>query len=198
MAADIKKIIANLLNFYNFNNQTIITVGAGGGQLIDYGHISKNVLAIDNDEEALQILKKRLCEKGLNEKFTVINSDFYLCDFQGDVVMFEFCLHEMKDPEAAIKHAQTMAPNILIIDHWPDSKWAYIVDEKEKAAKSWAAIELFHPKKVQKYDTSQFFYDYEGVYEKVKVQGENSINRISDFKDKKNITIPMSYGFALI
>ena len=51
---------------------------------------------------------------------------------RGDVVMFEFCLHEMKDPVAAINHALTMAPTVLITDHWSGSEWAYVVDEEEK------------------------------------------------------------------
>lgn len=198
MATDIKKMISNLMEFYDFNNQTIITVGSGGGQFIEYGRVSKNVIAIDNDEIALQKLKENLVKSGLDSKFTLIHSDFYLTNLKADVVMFEFCLHEMKDPLAAIKHAQTMAPNILITDHWPDSKWAYYVDEEEKVKKSWAAINSLSTKKVQKYDGLQLFNDYEEIYQKVKVQGENSIKRIAEFKDKKNITIPMSYGFALL
>ena len=198
MATDINKIINNLLEFYDFNNQTIITVGAGGGQLIEYGRISKNVVAIDYDKEALQKLKDNLVKSGLDDKFTLVHSDFYLSNLKGDVVMFEFCLHEMNDPETALKHALTMAPDVLIIDHWPGSEWAFFGDEEEKIAKSWAALKLFHPKKVQKFDTVQFFNDYEEIYQKVKAQGEISIKRINDFKDKKNFSIPMSYGIALI
>jgi tRNA A58 N-methylase Trm61 len=198
MATDIKKIIDNLLDFYDFNNQTVITVGAGGGQLIEYGRISKKVIAIDHDKEALHKLKDNLLKSELEDKFTLINSDFYLADSQGNVVMFEFCLHEMKDPETAINHGLTMAPNILINDHWPSSEWAYIVDEKEKVINSWEALKKFNFKKIQQYDTVQFFHDYEELFQKVKVQGENSINRISQYKDKKDFTIPMSYGFALI
>jgi len=91
-----------------------------------------------------------------------------------------------------------MAPTILITDHWPDSEWAYIGDEKEKVAKSWAAIELQDVKKVLRYDTVQSFNDYEELYQKVKVQGATSIERIEGYKDKRNFTIPMSYGFVLI
>jgi len=198
MATDIKKIIENLLEFCDFNNRTIITVGAGGGQLIEYGRISKMVVAIDYDEEALNKLKENLLKSGLDNKFELIHSDFYLSNFKGDAVLFEFCLHEMQDPETALKHALTMAPDVLILDHWPGSEWAFIGDEEEKIVKSWKALELFHIKKVQKYDTVQSFNDYEEIYQKVKVQGETSIKRINDFKDKKNFTIPMSYGFALI
>jgi tRNA A58 N-methylase Trm61 len=139
MATDIKKIINNLLEFYDFNNRTVITVGAGGGQLIEYGRISKKVLAIDFDNESLQKLKDNLIRSGLDDKFKLIHSDFYLSNLKGDVVMFEFCFHEMEDPEAALKHALEMAPHIIILDHWPDSEWAYIGGEEENIAKSWTA-----------------------------------------------------------
>jgi hypothetical protein len=198
MATDIKKIISNLLSFYDFCNQTIITVGAGGGQLIEYGRVSKRVLAIDFDKEALQKLKDNLIKSGLDDKFTLIHSDFYLSNLKGDIVLFEFCFHEMEDPEAALKHALTMAPNVIILDHWPDSEWAYLGGEEENIAKSWATLKLFHLIKVQKFDTFQFFNDYEEIYQKVKAQGEISIRRIADFSAKKKFTIPMSYGIALI
>jgi predicted RNA methylase len=198
MATDINKILENLFEFYDFNNKIIISVGAGGGQFIEYGRVSKQVIAIDNDKEALSSLENNLQKSQLLDKFTLINSDFYFVNKKGDVVMFEFCLHEMKNPEAAINHALAMAPNILINDHWPNSEWAYIVDEKEKVINSWEALNKFNLKKIQRYDTVQFFHDYKELFFKVKGQGENSINRINQYKDKKDFTIPMSYGFALI
>ncbi|MBN2093611.1 methyltransferase domain-containing protein [candidate division KSB1 bacterium] len=198
MATDIKEIIQNLLEFYQFDHQSSITVGAGGGQMIEYGRTAKNVFAIDHDQEALEKLKANLINTGLTQKFQLIHSDFFLTHLKGDVVMFEFCLHEMPDPAAALRHAETMAPNILITDHLPGSEWAYIVDEREKVIQSWAALELFAIKKLQKFDTFQFFRDYDELYQKVKVQGENSIQRINCFKDKTHFTIPMSYGFCLI
>ena len=197
MATDIRKIIKNLSDFYDFNNKTVITVGAGGGQLIEYGRVSKEVLAIDCDKDSLQKLKDNLIRSGLEDKFKLIHSDFTLTNLRGDVVMFEFCFHEMDDPEAALKHALTMAPHVLILDHSTDSEWAYFGGEEENIAKSWAALNLFQSIKVQKYNTFQSFMDYEEIYQKVKLQGETSIKRINDFKDKKNFTIPMSYMIAL-
>lgn len=198
MATDVRKMIDNLLKFYEFDNQTVISIGAGGGQFIEYGRNSRQVIAIDNDEEALSKLENALQNLQLEDKFTLINSDFYEVNMKGDVVLFEFCLHEMKDTETAINHALTMAPSILITDHWPNSEWAYIVDEKEKVINSWEALKKFKFKKVQRYNTVQFFRDYEELFLKVNVQGENSIKRIGHYKDKKDFTIPMSYGFALI
>jgi len=198
MAADVRKMIDNLLKFYEFNNQTVISVGAGGGQFIEYARNSRQVIAIDDDEEALSKLENALQNLQLKDKFTLINSDFYKVNKKGDVVLFEFCLHEMKDTEAAINHALTMAPSILITDHWPYSEWAYIIDEKEKVINSWEALKKFKIKKVQRYNTVQLFHNYEELFLKVNVQGENSIRRIGQYKDKKDFTIPMSYGFALI
>ncbi len=198
MAADLKEMIDNLFRFYKFDNQIIISVGAGGGQFIEYGRNSKQVIAIDNDEGALVKLEKALDKAKLLNKYILINSDFYEVNEKGDVVFFEFCLHEMKDTKLAINHALDMAPSILINDHWPGSEWAYIVDEREKVINSWKALEKYKFKKVQRYDSFQFFHDYEELFLKVKVQGEKSITRIKQYKNKKDFSIPMSYGFALI
>lgn len=198
MATDVKKIMENLLKFYNFNHQTIISVGAGGGQFVEYGRSSKKVIAIDNDQHALEKLEIILQKSQLTDKFTLIHSDFNLVNTKADVVMFEFCLHEMQDPETAVNHALTMAPNILINDHWPDSEWAYIVDEKEKVQKSWAVLKTFELQKVKRYKTFQFFQDYEELYQKVKLQGNHTIQRIERYKNEKNFNIPMTYAFALI
>ena len=198
MATDIKQIINNLLEFYNFNNQTIIAVGAGGGQLIEYGRVSKEVFAIDYDMESLRKLKDNLIRSGLDDKFNLIHSDFYRSNLKGDLVLFEFCFHEMEDPDAALKHALTMAPHVIVLDHWPDSEWAYLGGEEENIAKSWTTLSSYHLIKNQKFDTFQFFHDYDEIYEKVKAQGETSIKRINAFKGKKNFSIPMSYRIALI
>lgn len=42
------------------------------------------------------------------------------------------------------------------------------------------------------------FYDYDELFNKIKVQGGNSIKRIDRYKGKYDFTIPMSYGFVLI
>jgi len=55
-----------------------------------------------------------------------------------------------------------------------------------------------NPRKVQKFDTIQFFHDDEELYQRVKLQGETTIERIQCYKGKTNITIPMTYGIALI
>lgn len=198
MATDINQIIDNLLNFYDFKNQTVISVGAGGGQFIDYGYTSKHVFAIDNDKGALGRLEDNLKEYKLQDKFTLVHSDFHDSETKGDLVMFEFCLHEIKNPVSALSHALTMASNILIIDHWLDSEWAYIVDEEIKVSDSWNAVLNFKIKKIRKYKTFQYFNDYDELFQKVKIQGHNSIKRIKKYEAMNGFSIPMSYCFALL
>lgn len=198
MATDTKQIVSNLLSFYDFTDKTIISVGAGGGQFIEYGRNAKKVYAIDNDKNALIKLEDNLKKANLSDKFTLIHSEFENITQTADVVLFEFCLHEMKDARATINHALTLSPNILISDHWPTSEWAYIVDEREKATANWNAISSFGPQKVQQYNALQFFAEYEELYQKVKGQGETTIQRIEQYKNQSNIKIPMSYGFAMI
>jgi len=198
MAVDIHQMITNLLEFFDLTNKTIISVGAGGGQFIEYGCNANKVFAIDCDESALEMLRENLINAGLTNKFTLIHSDFYHAVQKGDVVIFELSLHELSDPALAVRHALTLAPNVLVLDHWVSSDWVYFIDEKEKVTRSWAALEAFDFKKFQQYDTFEFFGDYEELYEKIKGQGETSISRIEKFKDKKQFTIPLSYALALI
>jgi tRNA A58 N-methylase Trm61 len=198
MATDVQKIIQNLQAVYDSSGRTIIVVGGGGGQFIEYGRRAAHVLALDSDAEAIRLLRENLKKEGLEDTFTPILGDFFESGLQGDAVLFEFCLHEMSDPKAAIRHAQTMAPDIVIIDHWPDSEWSYYTAEDEKVRVSWEALESFPLKKKQSYWATHFFSDYDELHLKLKLQGELSLARIEKFRPKKNIAIPMSYGIALI
>lgn len=198
MAIDVQKIIENLLSAYDFNGRIIIAVGGGGGQFIEYGRLARQVLALDNDAEAIRKLRESLKKAGLEDRFTPILGDFFEARLKGDGVLFEFCLHEMPDPKAAIQHARTMAPDIIIIDHWPDSEWIYYTAEAEKVAGSWVALESFSLRKRQKYDAVHFFRDYDEIHQKLKDLGDLSLARIEKFRFQKSFSIPVSYGIAVI
>jgi len=198
MATDIQKIIENLLSAYDFSGRTVIAVGGGGGQFIEYGRSARQILALDSSAEAIRNLRGNLKKAGLEDRFTPILGDFFEAGLKGDGVLFEFCLHEMPDPKAAIQHAQTMAPDIIIIDHWPDSEWSFYAAEDQKVARSWASLESFSFRTRQKYDAVHFFRDYDELYQKVKDQGDLSLGRIEKFRFQKDIAIPLSYGIAVI
>ncbi|RXQ95707.1 class I SAM-dependent methyltransferase [Ancylomarina salipaludis] len=198
MVKDIQQIIQNLLNFYDFQNKTVVSVGAGGGQFIAYAQVARHVIAIDNDKNALNKLEENLSMNGLSEKFTLIHSDFGNTKVKGDLVLFEFCLHEMNEPQKMLEHAQKIAKDIVIADHGLNSDWAYIADEKEKAENTWAHVLKNPTQKLMTHKAEQYYEDYEELYEKVKIQGENSIERIKKFKKCKQFVIPMEYTFALL
>jgi tRNA A58 N-methylase Trm61 len=198
MATDVQKIIQNLLAVYDSSGRTIIVVGAGGGQFIEYGRRAAHVLALDGDAAAIQLLRENLKKAGLEDRFTPILGDFYEFGLKGDAVIFEFCLHEMPDPKAAIRHAQTMAPDIVVIDHWPGSEWSYYTAETEKVRASWEALESFPLKRKQTHRTVHLFNDYNELHLKLKDQGELSLARIEKFRSKKDIAIPITYGIAVI
>jgi tRNA G37 N-methylase Trm5 len=195
---DVKRIIQNLLAVYDFSGRTIIVVGGGGGQFIEYGRRAARILALDSDAEAIRLLRENLKKAGLEDRFTPILGDFFKASLKADAVLFEFCLHEMSDPKAAIRHAQTMASDIIVLDHWPDSEWSYYTAEAEKITASWAALESFPFREKKKYDAVHFFNDYDELYRKVKGQGDLSLARIEIFRSRMNIAIPISYGIAVI
>ncbi len=198
MATDYRKLVADLLSFYDFTDKTVIAVGAGGGQLVEYGRAAGRVLAVDNSAPALEKLRESLKAAGLEDKFTPVLGDFFAVDLRADAVLFEFCLHELPDPAAAVERARRMAPAVIVFDHWPGSEWSYLAAEEKKVAAAWAALVRFPVKKKQMHEAVQSFKDYGELYEKVKEQGETSLARIAEFKEIRDIRIPMPYGLALI
>lgn len=198
MAADIKTMIDKLQHFYHFNDMVLIVVGAGGGQFIDFYKQSSRVVAVDQDQYALQQLEKALAEQKLSDRVQLIHGDFYNIETRGDVVLFDFCLHEMKDAALAIEHARSLAPDVVIFDHWPDSEWAYMVAEEEKVKLSTAAAMAAGTRRYQVYPGEQHFNNYSELYDKVSSQGTIAIERIRQFQGKENIIIPMSYGILLL
>lgn len=198
MVKDVQQIVNNLLNFYDFKDKTVISVGAGGGQFVAYGYTAKHVIAIDNDQMALERLRLVLQKKELDEKFTLIHSDFNDVDVSGDVILFEFCLHEMNDPQRMIDHALHLAKEVVIVDHGLKSQWAYIAYEEVKAANSWSVVADNSSVKQKTFKTEQLFDSYEQLYEKVHVQGYQSIARIAPYSKQKYISIPMEYTMALL
>jgi hypothetical protein len=198
VATDIKKIISNLFAFYDFTDRIVLSVGAGGGQFVEYGRAARGVIAIDQDLAALEKLHESVAAAGLDEKFTIVHSDFLSSDVKADVVLFEFCLHEMPDPAAAVRRARTLAPEVLILDHAPGSDWSAAAAEDEKVAHLWADFSMSAFRKVQTYHAVQKFGDYDELFQKVKGQGEVSLERIQRFRNERDIVIPMIYRFALI
>lgn len=198
MAADYELMIRNLLSFYDFNGKTVIAVGAGGRLLAEYGRAMEKVIAVDHDPAALNELHKNLVKAGLADKFTLVQSDFLRFDLRADVLLFEFCLHEIADPAAAVAKAKALAPDIVVFDHAPGSDWAYRVAEEDKVRLAWRAVDAYPLRKRNQYEVVHKFSDFAELLEKVKSQGEIAIQRIEKWRGQKNIVISMAYSLALL
>lgn len=198
MATDIAQVLDNLLAFYDFSGKSVIAVGAGGGQLAGYGRVASRVVAVDCDQSAMDQLRKTVAALGVSDRFDYWAGDFLACDRPADVVLFEFSLHEIDDPAAAVSRAATLAPDIVVLDHEPGSPWSYYAAEDEKVGRSWRAVEAHPVARRVRYDTVQRFADFAALREKLHLQGEESFRRIEPYRDRLEIVIPMSYALALL
>jgi len=198
MVTDVGRILDNLLAFYDFGGKTVVAVGAGGGQLAGYSRPAKRMIAVDRDPAAMDKLKEASQRLGLSDRFEYWSGDFCTCERQGDMVLFEFCLHEMDDPAAALGRAMILAPETVVIDHAPGSAWIYYGAEEDKVERSWRVVEAFPIIRRTGYATEQRFRNFRELHEKVSSQGDESLRRIEKFRGQSNIVIPMSYALALI
>src|SRR5262245_1489581 len=107
MATDARQIAETLAGFHGFRDRTVIDVGAGGGQLVEYARGARRVHAVDHDVEALARLAGSLRGTGLEDVFLLVERDFLEVSTPADVVLLEFCLHLMPDPGAVLAHARS-------------------------------------------------------------------------------------------
>ena len=198
MATDTALVLANLTRFFNFHDKTVIHVGAGGGQFIGYARDARHVIAADPDTAAVARLRQAIDAQGLAGKFTLREQTFETLAEPADVVLFEFCLHEMTDPDAMLRHARGLAPDTVVIDHAPESRWAWYVAETEKAERSWAAVERAGIRRDESCRGWQRFADVRELLAKVEPQGEPAIGRALAHAGMVAIEIPMSYRIALL
>jgi hypothetical protein len=198
LAVDYTQLTKNLLRFYDFTNKIVLFVGAGGKQLLDPSAGTKKLIAIDQDVGALRELAANVVAKGLADSVEVIGSRFEDVALLGDVVYFEFCLHEMADPQQALTHARNLACDIVVFDHSPDSEWIFCGAEEDKVRDSAQSMERFGLRRREKFHTEQRFEDYSELLAKVSAQGPIAIQRTQHFAGATNIVIPMLYELNLL
>lgn len=198
MPTDYAKLSENLSRFYNFTNKVVLFIGAGGRQLLDPATRTKKLIAIDRDVEALRELKAKIMAQGLQNSVEVIGASFEEITVRGDTIYFEFCLHEMDNPEKALLHAKLLAPDIVVYDHSPGSKWIYYGAEEDKVVCSAAVMHRFGIRRRQTFEAEQRFMNFAELLAKVSPQGPLAIERIQQFAGAANIVIPMTYELNLL
>ena len=198
MATDLELIVRNLTDFYDFVDKTVIAVGAGGGPLAEYGRRARRVIAVDHDASAMERLSVRVRERRLADKFTLVHGDLLTVRPTGDVVLFEFCLHEMPDPLRALDHARLLARDVLVIDHAPGSPWEWYAAEEAGIEAGWAAVARGPVRLQRDVEAFQHFNDFAELETRLARQGATSKARIAAFRGQQPIFIAMPYRLALL
>ena len=198
MAVDYQQLRQHLRRFYDFAGKTVLFVGAGGKQLLDPAVPARKLIAIDRNLESLAELKTDIAARGLSGSVEVIASSIEEVRISGDVVYFEFCLHEIADPERALAHARTLAADIVVFDHLPDSEWSFYAAEDEVVRRATLAMERCGFRRRETYSAMQRFKDYSELQAKLAGQGALAIARAEKFRGANDIAIPMNYQLALL
>src|SRR5512146_3031431 len=188
----------DLCRFYDFTDKVVLYVGAAGRQLLDTAIRTRKLIAIDKNAEDLRQLETKLVESGGQESFEVIAGSFEDVSAHGDAVYLEFCLHEMEDPESALIHAKSLAPDVVVYDHSANSEWIYYGAEETKVKRSSEVMQRFGIRRRETFQAEQRFADQAELLAKVGGQGSLAIQRVERFALVRNIVIPMSYELVLL
>lgn len=129
-------------------------MAADDGQLIE----SRRVI-IDQDIDALKELQSRNPADGPEHSVDVPAANFENVILFGDVVYFEFCLHEMPDPRSALTHASGLVPDIVVFDHSPGAEWVFLFAEEDKVRLRAQVIKRFGIRRCKTFRTEQHFAD---------------------------------------
>jgi hypothetical protein len=198
LATDHAKLTEQLCRFYDFANKEVLFIGAAGRQLLDASAGTRKLIAIDKEVAALQALMASVEADGLESSVEVVGADFNEVMRPGDAVYFEICLHEMDDPEQALRHAKSLAADIVVFDHSAGSEWIYYGAEEDKVAHSSAVMERFGIRRREILHAEQRFATFEDLLAKVSPQGPVAIERAQRFAGARDIVIPMTYELNLL
>jgi tRNA G37 N-methylase Trm5 len=198
VATDIRQLTDNLRAFRDLAGRVVLSVGTGGGQFLDLYRDAARIVAVDSDPAALRQLEAAVAARGLRERVELVQADFFEVARSAEVVVFEFCLHEMPDPAMALERARSLAPEVLVYDHVPGSTWAWHAAEEAKVQRSTQAMEECGIRRRAEFHGEQRFRDYAELQAKLASQGPTAIDRAAPFRERQDIVIPMTYLAALL
>ncbi|HYL62594.1 MAG TPA: class I SAM-dependent methyltransferase [Candidatus Methylomirabilis sp.] len=198
MAADYALLTKNLCEFYDFADKVVLLVGAGHGQLLDPAVPTKKLIAVDRDLAALQEFQEKVAADQRQTSVEIVHANFEDVTAQADVVYFEFCLHEIADPFAALKRARTLASDVVVFDHSPASEWVFYGAEEEIVRRSSEAMKNFGVRRSISFRTQQRFKSGAELLSKVSRHGPLAIERSQRYANINNFTIPMVCELVLL
>lgn len=198
MAADYALLTKSLSGFYDFFGKVILLVGAGHGQLLDPAISVKKLIAVDQDLAALREFQEKFSVGPATTPVELLHSKFEEVTVSADVVYFEFCLHEISNPFAALKRARSLAPDVVVFDHSPDSKWIFYGAEEALVRRGSLAMRNFGIRRSASIRTAQTFRTGAELLSKVSAQGPLAVSRAERFVNSTDFAIPMLCELALL
>jgi hypothetical protein len=198
LAADYALLTKNLCEFYDFAGKAILLVGAGHGQLLDPAVPVKKLIAVDSNLAALGEFQKQIAATASPTAVEVVHGKFEDVTSQADVVYFEFCLHEISDPFAALKRARSLANDVVVFDHSPASEWVFYGAEEEIVRRSSEAMKNFGIRRSTSFRTVQRFKSSAELLSKVAAQGPLAVERAQRYARVNNFTIAMVCDLVLL
>jgi len=198
MAADYALLTKSLSGFYDFAGKIILIVGAGHGHLLDPAISVKKLIAVDRDLAALREFQQKFSAGPAKFPVEVLHGNFEEVTALADVVYFEFCLHEIADPFAALKRARTLAPDVVVFDHSPDSQWIFYAAEEDLVRRSSSAMRNFGIRRSASIRTAQTFRTGAELLSKVSAQGPVAVSRAERFVNSADFAISMTCELALL
>ena len=198
MVVDRRELAANLTKFYDFEGKSALCVGAGGGLLLPPSSGVNRVVAIDQDANALQKFRTDSEAKWTGIPIRFVPHKFETVRLRGDVVYFEFCMHQMESPRRALEHARSLAKDIVAIDHLPRSNWVYCWAGEDAVLRSTSALESFGIRRHQTFTAEQRFEDGWALAARLSGEGEESRCRVSKLEGSKDVRVRMDYGIYLL
>jgi hypothetical protein len=87
---------------------------------------------------------------------------------------------------------------MIVIDHRPESRWAWYADEDRDMARAWEAVAARGSRRMQAYEAVQRFDRYQDLRDRFAALGDESHQRIAALEGRALIEIPMPYAIALL
>ncbi len=198
MVVDRDELTASLTKFYDFRGKTVLYVGCGLGQLLPPWSGAASVVAIDRDAKALKAFRRAAKTDWAGIPVRFVPRRFETVAIRGDVAYFEFCMHMMDDPRRTLELAQSLATDIVIMDHLPESEWVYYWAGEDEVLRSTKTIESFGVRRKKALTAEQRFEDWKALAARLAGEGKESHRRVLELMGVKDIRMRMDYALFLL
>ena len=107
-------------------------------------------------------------------------------------------MYQMESQVKALEHARSLAPDIVVMDHLPGSKWVYYWAGEEMVLRSTKALESFGVRRQKRFAAEQWSEDGKALEARLSGEGEESRRRVLELAGTSDVRMQMDYGLYLL